>query len=73
MPSTERPPRNPSIGTVLRLAGPLIEVVCLALLFASRGRGWSVAGVPADRLLYAGFAVGFLMVAAGLILGRALR
>ncbi|HEV3167624.1 MAG TPA: hypothetical protein VGZ22_26705 [Isosphaeraceae bacterium] len=57
-------------GLVLRMVGPLIEVVCLALLFGSRGKGWTLAGVRVEWLLYAGFAVGFLLVGVGLILAR---
>jgi hypothetical protein len=55
---------------LLRLAGPLIQVVCLILLFSPGSQGWSVGGVAAQKLFYAGFGVGFLIWAVGLILYR---
>jgi hypothetical protein len=51
----------------LRLLGPLIEVVCLILLLKIRDQGKQFAGIPLEYLLYAGLALGFCLVAAGLI------
>jgi cation transporter-like permease len=52
------------IGQVLRLAGPLIQVVCLAGLF-SGASSWSLRAA-----CYAGFLVGFVLVLVGNILAR---
>jgi hypothetical protein len=57
-------------GTALRIIGPLIEVVCLGLLFASRGRRLAFAGLPLEYVLYTGLALGFSMVMVGLTLVR---
>ena len=54
------------VGLVLRLVGPLIEVVCLALLQRWGGRELTVAGVPVEYPLYAGLALGFALVVLGL-------
>lgn len=59
---------KPSTGRFLRLLGPLIEIVCLALLFAYPGEGTFIAGVPLRYLYYAGFVIGLMMVIAGLTL-----
>ena len=61
---------KPQTGLLLRLVGPLIEVVCLILLFASRGKGWTLAGIDAQMFFYGGFAIGFVLVMLGLTLGR---
>jgi hypothetical protein len=65
------PALKPEISNALRLGGPVIEVVCLALLFATRGRRIEIAGLlPLEYLLYAGFALGLVMVLAGVALAR---
>jgi hypothetical protein len=64
---------KPEIGLVLRLLGPLIQIVCLILLFQTRGKNLVLGEVAVDTLLYSGFAVGFLLVAAGLLLHRPAR
>jgi hypothetical protein len=61
---------KPILSAGLRLGGPLVEVVCLVLLFQGGGKGWTVAGRPIEPFLYAGFALGFLMVVAGLTVFR---
>jgi hypothetical protein len=55
---------------LLRLLGPLIQVVCLVLLFSPLSRGWSVARVSAAQVLYVGFGVGFVIWALGMVLYR---
>jgi hypothetical protein len=61
---------RPETALVLRMVGPLIELACLYGLFAHRGRGERIAGVPVETLCYLGLAVGFLIVLAGLTLVR---
>jgi len=53
-------------GAVLRLVGPLIEVICLALLQKWGGQGRTVVGVAVEYPLYGGLALGLAMVVAGL-------
>jgi hypothetical protein len=57
-----------SIGPVLRLVGPLVQVACLAALMGSGRR--AVGGVAVSTLAYAGFALGFVLVVVGLLLSR---
>jgi hypothetical protein len=57
---------KPQTGIVLRLLGPLIEVVCAAIMIKTWGQGKTVLGMQLDSLLMAGFFVGLLMVVAGL-------
>ncbi len=54
------------IGLALRLVGPLIEVICLALLQKWGGRELTVAGVPVEYPLYGGLALGLALVVLGL-------
>lgn len=58
------------IATAFRLAGPLVEVACIATLFSVRGRGVRVLGFPAESLLYAGIGLGFGLVVLGVVLSR---
>jgi len=57
---------KPQTGIVLRLLGPLIEVVCAAILIKTWGEGRIVAGVRLESILMAGFFAGLMMVVAGL-------
>jgi hypothetical protein len=59
---------KPSTGLLLRLLGPLIQLLCVALLIAYPGEGVFIAWLPLRYLYYAGFAVGLMMVIAGLTL-----
>jgi hypothetical protein len=61
---------QPGLGTILRLLGPLIEIVCIIGLFQVRGRGQSVLGLPLEYLFYAGIAAGFVVVLVGIALSR---
>jgi hypothetical protein len=62
---------KPSTGLLLRLLGPLVEILCVMLLFAYPGDDVRVpGGVRLRPLLYAGFGAGLLMVIAGLTLVR---
>jgi hypothetical protein len=57
-------------ATTLRLLGPLIEVVCVILLLRVRDQGRQILGIPVEYPLYAGLALGFSLVIAGLTLAR---
>jgi len=57
-------------GLLMRMIGPLIEVVCLVLLFSFPGEGQRVAGLPLRPILYGGIACGLVLVIAGLTLVR---
>ena len=57
-------------GLVLRLLGPLIEVVGIATLFQIRGRRYVVLGIEGETLCYAAIVVGFALVVVGLTVGR---
>jgi hypothetical protein len=59
---------NTTTGLLLRLLGPLLEVVCLVLLFAFPAA--EVAGLPLRYILYGGIGLGLAMVVAGLTLVR---
>ncbi len=61
---------KPETGIVLRLVGPLIEIVCAAILMKTWGEGRTVAGIRLESLLFVGFAVGLAMVIAGLTMVR---
>jgi hypothetical protein len=61
---------SPRTALTLRLLGPLIEVACLIVLVQVRDQGRTIAGVPVEHPLYAGLAVGFGLVVAGLIFAR---
>lgn len=58
------------IAMILRLLGPLIEVVCLIVLLKVRDQGRLILGMPIEYPLYAGLAVGFALVVIGLIFSR---
>jgi hypothetical protein len=53
------------IGLFLRMLGPLIQIVCLILLFGSTGQGTARRG-----LLTAFFLLGLVLVMAGILLSR---
>lgn len=57
-------------GTALRIGGPLLQVVGMALLLRHRGEGRTLAGVSLDAILYATVLIGFGMVLSGLALRR---
>lgn len=61
---------KPETGLLLRLVGPLIEVVCVALLLRYRGQGRQVLGLPLEQVLMAGLLIGLALVIAGLTLVR---
>ncbi len=61
---------GPGLATILRLLGPLIELVCIAVLYQVRGREFRALGLPVEYWLYAGIAAGAVMVLAGLALSR---
>jgi hypothetical protein len=57
-------------GMLMRVVGPLIEVVCLVLLFSFPGEDRRIGGLPLRPFLYGGIACGLLLVIAGLTLAR---
>ena len=59
---------KPQTGILLRLLGFLVEISCAAILMKTRGAESKVAGMPLETLLYVGFAIGLMMVIAGLTL-----
>ena len=61
---------RPETGLLLRMLGPLIEILCLYGLISTRGQGRTLAGLPVDYLFYAGLALGLGLVVAGLTLVR---
>lgn len=60
-------------GVILRLVGPLIQVLCFALLQKWGGQERTVLGVAVEHWLYAGFGVGLVMVILGLTVFRSRR
>jgi hypothetical protein len=52
----------------LRMLGPLIEVICLVLLFSFPGEDRTIAGMPLRWALYGGIGLGIALVIAGLTL-----
>ena len=61
---------KPQTGILLRLLGPLIEIVCAAVFARTWGEGRKVAGVPLETVLMIGFGLGLMMVVAGLTMAR---
>jgi phosphoglycerol transferase MdoB-like AlkP superfamily enzyme len=57
-------------GLLMRMLGPLIEVICLVLLFSFPGEERRIAGLPLRPFLYGGIAFGLILVIAGLTLVR---
>ena len=64
---------SPQTGLMLRMTGPLIEVVCLIALLRDRANPGTFLGQPVEYLCYGGFFVGFAMVVAGLALVKPAR
>ena len=61
---------NPQTGLVLRLVGPLVQIVCAAIWMRTRDLGYRVADVRLETILMIGFGLGLGMVIAGLFLSR---
>jgi ABC-type proline/glycine betaine transport system permease subunit len=61
---------RPGLGTILRLVGPLIQVVCVIAMLQVRGLGYRVLGLSAESVCWGGFAVGAVLVLVGIILSR---
>jgi hypothetical protein len=61
---------KPQTGILLRMLGPLIEIVCAAIMAKTWGEGRTVAGIRLETLLMIGFGVGLMMVVAGLTMAR---
>jgi ABC-type proline/glycine betaine transport system permease subunit len=61
---------RPGLGTILRLVGPLIQVVCVIAMLQVRGLGYRVLGQPAETVCWGGFAAGAVLVLVGIVLSR---
>ena len=57
-------------GNLLRLMGPLIQVLCLIGVFRYRGQGLRIGVLPLETALFGGFVVGAALVVTGLALVR---
>lgn len=60
-------------GLALRLIGPLIQLLCFALLRKYGGQGRAVLGVDAEYWLYGGLGLGLVLVLLGITVFRARR
>ena len=61
---------KPDAGMVLRVLGPLVEVVCIITLLRIRGRSVTILGVSVEQVCYLGVIAGLTMVVAGLFLSQ---
>ena len=57
-------------GAVLRLVGPLIEIVCLMALMRMGGENPTYLGVPLRSILLSGIGIGLVCVIAGLVMSQ---
>ncbi len=55
-----------NLGLLLRLVGPLIEIVALMAYLQNRGRDVRILGVPVETLCFVGIGLGLCLVIAGL-------
>jgi hypothetical protein len=53
-------------GILLRLLGPLIEIVSVLAFVQYRGRGVRLLGFPIETLCWTGFGLGLVLVVTGL-------
>lgn len=60
--------RRSELGMLFRLAGPLIQVVCLLVLFGTTIGQTTMMGIGVDDILVGGFFLGLVFVVIGLIL-----
>jgi hypothetical protein len=58
-------------ASLLRMVGPLIQVACMIALFRDPGGRSTFAGVAVRTLGYGGLALGFVLVALGLLIAPA--
>lgn len=64
------PAMKPQTGLLLRLIGPLIEVLCIIGFLSYRGRNVRLAGQPVELLFLIGFLGGMILVILGLTMVR---
>ncbi len=55
-------------GAILRLVGPLIQIVCLLILMRMGSDNPSYLGVPLRSILLSGIGVGLVCVIAGIVM-----
>jgi hypothetical protein len=56
------------VGLVLRMVGPLVQIVCIMMLLRPGVGEWTVGGTPIRPLLYGSFVGGLALVLLGLAL-----
>ncbi len=61
---------KPQTAILLRVIGPVIEIVCAVAWIKTRGQDYRVAGVRLETFLMTGFGLGLGMVVAGLVMAR---
>lgn len=57
-----------NLGLLLRLVGPLIQLLALMVYLEYRGRGARFLGAPVETLCLIGIGLGLILVVLGLIL-----
>lgn len=57
-------------GSILRLLGPLVEIVSIMAMLRFRGQDVTILGVPVEQLCYLGVMSGFAMVVTGLVISQ---
>ncbi len=61
---------KPNTGAVLRVIGPIIEILSLMTLLRNRGQDVRIVGVPIEQICYVGVIAGFTLVIVGLFLSQ---
>jgi len=61
---------KPQTGLLLRMLGPLIQLICASILLKSWGERRTFAGIKLESLVMFGLYVGLMMVVAGITLAR---
>jgi len=58
-----------NLGAVLRMFGPLLQLVCLSMLVRAK-RGDQFLGYPVEKVAWLGVLTGLVLVAVGVALSR---
>ena len=64
---------KPDTGMILRLLGPLIEIISLMTLLRNRGQDVRILSIPVEQVCYLGIIIGFTFVVVGLFLSQLRR